>query len=482
MTMTHTAPAPVSTDVAPGRARRRAAFALLVSAQFVVMADTAIVNVALPSVQRDLALGAVGAAWVVNSYVLAYGGLLLLFGRVADLVGRRRMFALGSGVFTLGTVIAAVATGPEFLMAGRVVQGIGAAALSPAAMALLLLSAPGERRAAAMSAWGAASTLGGMTGVVAGGLIADHWGWRAVFLVTVPATLMAVVAAPRLLPAGAVGRRRRLDGWGAAALTGAIVALVQAALGAADRGWADPTVGLSVLVAASLLASFIALARRSADPLVPLGMLASRRLSRGLVIAVLGGAARASTFVLLALYLQQGLAMAPAAAGLAMAPTSLVGFGVSVLALPRVLLAFGPARTLIAGLVILAAGHLWLAFASAQIGYAGGVLPGLVLVAAGVALSFTPTTMLIASAVPPADAGLASGMAGSATQVGAALGMASFTAIGLAVGGAVGGAGSGVMSPAGFAAAFVPAAGVALLTALIGSTLTRPAVARSSAS
>jgi len=170
----------------PSAVPRWLALGLLVSAQFVVMADTSIVNVALPSLQNDLGLSPVGATWVVNSYVLAYGGLLLLSGRVGDLYGRRRMFVIGSLLFTAGTLLAAAATGAWLLVAGRIVQGLGASALSPAAMSLLMLSFPGDQRARAMSAWGAASTLGGMTGVVAGGWIADSLGWRAVFLVTVP--------------------------------------------------------------------------------------------------------------------------------------------------------------------------------------------------------------------------------------------------------------------------------------------------------
>ncbi|HQR25959.1 MAG TPA: MFS transporter [Nocardioides sp.] len=457
-----------SSNRPPSAGHRRLVLGLLVSAQFVVMADTSIVNVALPSIQRDLGLGPVGAAWVVNAYVLAYGGLLLLSGRIADLCGRRRMFVIGSLVFTAGTLLAAAATGVWLLAIGRIVQGVGASALSPAALSLLMLSFPGDRRARAMSVWGAASTLGGMTGVVTGGLLAAALGWRAVFLVTVPVSLLAVVCVRRVVPAGPAGlSRRRLDGWGAASLTGAIVALVHGALGAADHGWTAPAVTSSLVASALLLVVFVVVERRTTDPLVPLELFGSRVLSIGVVLAVLGGAARASTFVLVALFLQQGLTMAPSTAGLAMAPTSLMGFLVSIAFLPRLLRAFGPQRTLVAGLVVLACGHLWLALAPADAGYAVAVLPGLMFVATGVAMSFMPTTMVITAAVPAAHGGLASGMAGSATQVGAALGTATFTAIGLAVGGG----GSGAITPTGFSAAFLAAAGVALVTATVGSRL-----------
>lgn len=220
----------------PARRRRWVALGLLVSAQFVVMLDTSIVNVALPSIQRDLGLSATAVTWVVNAYVLAFGGLLLLSGRAADLFGRRRVFVAGSAVFTLGTLLAAFATNQGLLLCGRIIQGSGAAALSPAAMSLLLLTYPGQQRARAMSTWGAASALGGATGVMAGGLLVGSFGWSSVFFVTVPVTIAAVATAHHVLPEGAQGAVRRVDWLGAAAITGAVIALVHGALGIAERG------------------------------------------------------------------------------------------------------------------------------------------------------------------------------------------------------------------------------------------------------
>ncbi|WP_395657133.1 MFS transporter [Nocardioides sp.] len=442
--------------------RRTAALALLVSAQFVVMLDTSIVNVALPSIQADLSLSGTGLSWVVNAYVLAFGGLLLLFGRVGDLVGRRRMFVTGSLVFTVGTLLAATAADQWLLVAARVVQGAGAAALSPAAMSLLMLTFPGDGRARAMSLWGAASAVGGATGVLAGGLLAGTFGWSSVFLVTVPATTAAALLARRLLDESPRGSRRRFDAAGAVTVTGAVVALVHGALGAAESGWTSPTTLATLGAAAVLAAAFVAVERRAGDPLVPLGLFRSRVLSTGVALAVLGGSTRASSFVLVALYLQKSLGLSPEHAGLAMVPTSATGFVVSLTLLPRVLRVLGPRRSLVVGLVVLAAGQTWLAWAPHDLGYAVAVLPGLLLVATGVALSFTPTTMVIAAAAPATHAGLASGLASSATQVGAALGTATFTAIALAAG-----------PGAGFAAAFTAAAGVALVTAVLGGTVAR---------
>ena len=452
----------------PGRGRWLT-LGLLVSAQFLVMLDAAIVNVALPSIQADLGLGAADATWAVNAYVVAFGGLLLLSGRLADLFGRRGMFTAGSALFTLGTLLAAAAADQGLLLVGRVVQGVGAAALSPAAMSLLMLAFPGQARARAMSIWGAASTLGGATGVVLGGLLAGSLGWRSVFLVTVPVSVAAVALARHVLPESARGPRRRFDWGGAASITAAVVVLVHGAVFAADLGWTAPPVVGSLAAAAALVAIFVIVERRVTDPLVPLELFRSRTLSVGVALAVLGGGARASTFVLVALYLQQALAMAPQQAGLAMVPTSLTGFAVSLGLLPRMLRTMGPRRSLVIGLVVLAAGHLWLAYAPTGSGYLVAVLPGLLLVATGVALSFMPTTMVITSAVPEAHTGLASGLAGSASQVGAALGTATFTAVGLAFGMR----GAATLTSSGFTAAFTAAAVVALVTAALGFTIAR---------
>ncbi|KQV65820.1 hypothetical protein ASC64_13040 [Nocardioides sp. Root122] len=448
----------------------RVTLGLLVSAQFLVMLDTSIVNVALPSIQKELDFGPAALTWVVNAYVLAFAGLLLLSGRAADLVGRRRVFTCGAALFTAGTVLAAAAVNQEMLIVGRIVQGVGAAGLSPAAMSLLLASFPAAQRAKAMGAWGAASALGGATGVVSGGVLAGTVGWRAVFLVTVPVSLAAVALARRVLPADVPGVRRTVDWAGAAVATGAVITLVHSAVDAVDHAWTSPRVVGLLAVSLVLMAAFVAIERRATDPLVPLQLFSSRALRVGTVVALFGGASRASTFVLVALYFQQVLAMSPEQAGLAMVPTSLTGFAVSLTVLPRLLAAMGPVRSLVLGLVVLAAGHLWLAQVPTGSGYVTAVLPGLLLVATGVALSFTPTTMVVASAVPATHTGLASGLAGASVQIGGALGTAALIVIGLTAGRPI----HGALDPSGFSAAFTAAAVVALATAALGATLARP--------
>ena len=463
MTITATAP-PAPLGAGPGEQRRRAvAIALLVSAQTVVMLDTSLVNVALPSIQADLRLSPAGLSWVVNAYVLVFGGLLLLSGRAADLFGRRRMFTGGSIVFAVGSLLAAAAANEAMLVGGRIVQGAGAAALSPAAMSLLLLASPGQARAKAMSLWGAASAVGGATGVFLGGILAGTFGWSSVFLVTVPFSVASVVVAHRVLAEPGTVARHRFDWPGAVTSTGAVVALVHSCLGGVSDGWTSPSVLTGALAFLVLSAGFVHLEHRAPEPLVPLHLFRSRELSNGVALALLGGAARASSFVLVALYLQQALHLAPRQAGLAMVPTSLAGFVVSLALLPRVIRVLGPRRSLVVGLVVLSAGQLWLAYGPRDSGYLVAVLPGLLLIATGVALSFTPTTMVIAAATPESHTGLASGMAGSATQVGAALGTAAFTAIGIAASGS----GAAVLAPSGFTAAFAAAAAVSLFTALV---------------
>ncbi|CAM3735022.1 MFS transporter [Nocardioides zeicaulis] len=447
-----------------GQQRRQPlALALLVSAQFLVMLDTSIVNVALPSIQSELGFGPAQLTWVVNAYVLAFAGLLLLSGRASDLFGRRRLFTTGAGLFTLGTLLAALAAGPVMLIGGRVVQGIGAAALSPAAMSLLLATFPAAQRARAMGAWGAASTLGGATGVVTGGLLAGNLGWRAVFLVTVPVSVAAILLARRVLAADSVTGRRSLDWVGAALATGAVITLVHGAVDAVDHAWTSPRVlglfGTSVVLGAA----FVTLERRAVDPIVPLEVFVSRMARRGVALALFGGATRGSTFVLVALYLQQVLAMPPEQAGIAMVPTSLTGFAVSLAVLPRALKAFGPLRTLVLGLVLLASGQMWLAYAPQDFGYALEVLPGLLLVATGVALSFTPSTMVVAASMPASHTGLASGLASASMQVGGALGTAAFIVIGASAAPT-----TGALDGPGFTAAFTAGAVVALATAALG--------------
>lgn len=411
------------------RGRQRSALVVLISAQFVVMLDTAVVNVALPSIQSDLGLTQAGLAWVVNAYFLTFGGFLLLSGRAADLFGGRRVFMFGAALFTVTTVIAGLAPNEAVLIGARAAQGLGAAILSPAAMSIILTTYTGTDRAKAMGAWGAASTADGAIGVAAGGLITGAFGWPWVFFVTVPITAAAFALAPVLFELVTKQNRARFDFIGAAAVTGAALSLIFAILSVAERGWASLEAIGGLVLGVVLLAVFVFVERTAADPIVPLALFRDRLVSVGVTLGVLGGAARVSTFFLSALFLQQVLLLEPGVAGFAMVPTSVAGFVVSLLWLPAIIRRFGAERTLTIGLALLAVGHLWIARSPDVPNYVVDVLPALLVSAAGVALSFTPSTMVIASGIPPTKSGLASGLANASSQIGGAFGIASFSAV-----------------------------------------------------
>lgn len=472
MTRERCARAAIPTARTNRRTERVLLLAVLISAQFVIMLDTSIVNVALPSIQQDLNLTAPGVAWVANAYFLAFGGFLLVSGRTADVVGKRRMFVIGAALFTTASVFAGLAVSETTLIAARTLQGLGAAALSPAGMAILLTMFTGESKAKAVSAWGAASAVGGATGVAAGGVVTHLLGWQWVFLLPVPATLIALLSARSLLAAVPETRSsRRLDIVGATTITGTALATIYAVLAATDHGPASPQTLYSAGAAVCLFAIFLAAERRAADPVLPPEMFRSRALRAGTLVGLTGGAARVCTFFLVALYLQQALAYTPREAGMAMVPTSLAVFTISVLVLPRLLKLFGPEWTLTLGMVLLTAGLLWLAWRPEGPTYLVGVLPGLLLAASGVALSFMPSTLVITSATPPTHTGLASGMASATYQIGGAVGIAVFSAVLTISAREAATAGVNALHASGYAfyAAFTIAAVTALASAVIAA-------------
>jgi predicted MFS family arabinose efflux permease len=305
--------------------------------------------------------------------------------------------------------------------------------------------------------------------VFVGGVVTQAFGWPAVFYVTIPITCAALVLAPMLFDGKAGETRRRFDVAGSVTVTGAALAFIYSILTGAERGLSIEVI-VALATGAALLAAFILIERRAAEPLVPLGIFRGRAVSAGVAIGFLGGAARVSTFFLSALLLQQVLELEPAIAGTAMVPTSVAGFVVSVALLSRILKRWGAERTLVVGLVLLAAGHGLLARVPTDASYVVDVLPALLLAAAGVALSFTPSTMVIASGLDSEQSGLASGLANASSQIGGAVGIALFSAI-LAVG-TVGALSSGLGAEtsvtAGFQAAYLAAALVALVAAAIG--------------
>ncbi|TDN92584.1 MFS transporter [Microbacterium sp. BK668] len=462
----------------PG-SRSFALISTLVAAQFVVMLDTSVLNVALPSIAATLGLTAVGTAWVLNAYYLAFGGLLLVSGRAADVFGRRRLFLAGATTLVAGSVLGGCATTETILVIARLIQGAGAAMLSPAAMSIILARFAGAERARTMSWWGAASTAGGAAGVTVGGVLTAGFGWQSVMFVTAAAAAAVGVAGWFLLSADAGGTRRRFDALGAALLTATAVAIVYGVLSAASYGPASP--GLVLAGAVAVVGGFgvVLVERRAVDPVLPPSALREPRVAGGIVVNMLGGAARIACFVLVALLIQQVLLFDPAAAGLAMLPTSLAGFLVSTLLLPRLLARLGPEWVTILGLALLVLAHVLFAAVDTGSHYAWRVLPALLVAATGVAFSFTPTTLVIADGMAARNAGVSSGLASSTAQIGGAIGIAVFGAVDAMRRAAAIEAGAGALAAAeaGSSGAHLAAAACAAL-AIVVAAATFPRVRR----
>lgn len=454
----------------------------LVAAQLVVMLDSSILNVALPSIADDLDLTAVGTAWVLNAYFLTFGGLLLISGRAADVFGRRRMFLAGATVLAAGSVLGVFAADETLLVAARLIQGTGSAMLSPAAMSVILATFAGTSRTRTMSWWGAASTFGGALGVTLGGLLTGILGWHSVMLVTAAAATAVGGAGWLRLEHDTPTTRRPFDATGAALITLAAGAVVFAILSVPRAGLASVEALAAVIVALAAGIGFLLVERRSPDPVLPLPALREPRVAGGIFVNLLGGAARIACFVLVALLIQQVLEYDPAAAGLAMLPTSVAGFAISTLLLPRALARFGPERVAVLGLIMLVIAHLLFATIDHGMPYLWRVLPVLVLAAAGVAFSFTPTTLVIANGMTASNAGVSSGLASSTAQIGGALGIAAFGAVDAYRRAVVLAAGGTELAgaEAGLSAAHFAAASAAALAAVVAVTsfpsLRRPRV------
>lgn len=370
--------------------RRVGLMVALLSAQFLVMLDSSLLNVALPSIAADITAGPTGTAWLLAAYFLPFGGLLLVSGRAADVLGRRRMILAGGTVLLAGSVLGALAPGMWALLAARVLQGVGAAALTPAATSMILARFTGCERTRMLSWWGAASTVGGALGVTAGGVLTASIGWRGALWAAAFAATGVLLVSAASIPGDIPGPRRRFDLPGALLVTCSAVAVAGAALLAPHAGIISPGVAGLLLVAAAAVAVLVRVESRSDDPVLPIGLLRDIRLSGSLVVNLLGGAARIACFALVALLIQQVLLTSPSEAGLMMLPTSLAGLLVSAFVLPWLVNRIGPERVAVRGLLLLVVAQALLARIEPGADYATRVLPALLVAAAGVALSFTP--------------------------------------------------------------------------------------------
>jgi EmrB/QacA subfamily drug resistance transporter len=393
------------------------ALALLAAAQFVVVLDASVVNVALPSIAADLHLSQEGLAWLVNAYVLAFGGFLLLGGRMADLLGRRRVFMGGFLLFAVASFAGGLAETGTTLIAARALQGLGAAILSPAALSLVTTTfAEGAERNTALGVWGAVAAGGGAAGSLLGGAITQTLGWEWVMWINTPIGLAAAALAPALLQESRAEGPRSFDALGAIAVTAGLTVLAYALLE-----------DLSLTpVAAVLIAAFVAIERRTEHPLVPLTVFKQRNLSSAAVTGILMGGALIGLFFFATLYIQQVLGYTPLKAGLAFLPLAFT-IGATAGVASKLATTHGPRSVLTAGLLIQAAGLYWFSHASVGGSYLADVLFPTVVVAVGMGLAFVPLTILAMSGVRDEDAGLASGVMATAQQVGQAVGLAVLT-------------------------------------------------------
>ncbi|WP_021592802.1 MULTISPECIES: MFS transporter [Actinomadura] len=463
----------MSARSAPPAARRWWALALIAAAQFMVIMDTSIIGVALPRIQEDLGFSQENLSWVFNAYVVAFGGLLLLGGRLSDLLGARRLFSAGWAVLLAGSAVAGAAGTVPVELTGRALQGVGAALIAPAALTLLMMLFGSEPRelTKALALYGAAAPAGGTAGVFLGGVITEYVSWPWVFYINIPIAVLALAAAPALMPGGRGGARGSVDVIGALTVTAGLGAIVFAVVRAPEVGW-DAGATWAVLAGGLvLLGVFLAVQASRRVPLMPLSIFRAPNLGAANLAQLLLGGAWIPMWFFLNLYLQQVLGYSAFPSGAALVPmTALIMLGMIVLA-PRTLGRLGPKRSIVAGLLVLAAGMGWLSLIRPDGDYWVDVLPASLVAALGMSLAFIPSLGTALSAARPEEGGLASGIVNTSYQVGSALGLAAMTAIA-----ASSGAGRLGDLPAltdGFSAAFVGAALIALAGAVLAAVTLR---------
>ena len=410
--------------------RRWTALILLCVAQFVVVLDASIVNVALPSIGKGLNFSEENLPWVVNAYVIAFGGFLLLGGRAADLLGRRRVFMAGLMVVAVASLFAGFAANQGQLIAARAAQGLGAAIISPAALSIVTtLFADGAERNKALGAWGAVAGSAGAAGVLLGGILTDGLGWEWVLWVNVPVALVALALTPGLIPESrSESATRHFDAAGAVTVTAGLSVLAYAFLDAGNAGWGSTKIVSLLAISATLFAAFVAIELRSKAPLIPFRIFRLRTLTGANVVGILLGASLFSMFFFISLYMQQVLGYSPIHAGLSYLPLALTiivaaGFG------GQLVTRFGFKPILAAGLLFVSGGLAWFSQVSVGGGFLTDILGPSMLAAVGLGFGFVTSTIAAVSGVEEREQGLASGLINTSQQIGGALGLAVLSTI-----------------------------------------------------
>jgi EmrB/QacA subfamily drug resistance transporter len=462
--------APQSADALDSGSERKpwTTLILLGLAQFMVTLDITVVNVALPSIADDLAFPEGDLQWVITAYVLLTGGLLMLGGRATDLFGRRRIFLAGLGIFTLASLASGLASSPEALIAARAAQGLGAAMLTPGALAIVATTYEGEQRTAALAAWAAIGSAGAAAGVVLGGVLTSGLGWEWVFFINVPVGLVTAIGViqvvPDVRPAAAA---RRLDLLGAFTAVAGLVVLVYGIEGANEHGWGSGrTVGL-LIAAAVLLSAFLLIERRVREPVLPPATWRNRSLVSGVGLILAATGLLVAVFFLNTLYLQDILGWSALETGLAFLPLVLV-IGLASGVAKNLISVIGSRSLAALGLLLVAAGGMLLVAAPDAASYGVDVLPGFIVIGFGVGLVFPAAAIAAMSEVGEETAGLASGLMTTGHELGAAFGVAVISAIAIAAPTFVDGYADG------FVVVAVVAAALAIISLIVTPTV-RPA-------
>ena len=457
-----------------GRRRWFALYVLCLGSLMIVL-DVTIVNVALPSIREDLGFSETSLAWVVNAYLLTYGGFLLLGGRLGDLFGHRRLFLSGITLFTLASLACGLATTQGFLVAARAVQGVGGAIASAVALSLMmtLFTEPAER-AKAMGVFGFVAAGGGSIGVLLGGVLTDVLDWHWIFLVNLPVGIGVFVACLSLLPrSGGQPGGGRIDFAGALTVTASLMLAVFAIVNGNETGWASrETLGL-LAAATGLLAVFIAIELRIHSPLVPLSLFRHRNIATANGIGVLWATAMFAWFFLSALYLQQVLGYEPLEVGLAYLPSTLIMGGFSLGLSARLVMLLGTRLPVGVGMALAAAGLVLFARAPVGGSFALDVLPGMILLGLGAGIAFNPLLLAAMSDAEPSRAGLASGVVNTSFMMGGALGLAILASIASSRTDSLRAAGDGSLAAlnGGYQVAFLAGAAFAAAAAVLASLL-----------
>jgi EmrB/QacA subfamily drug resistance transporter len=460
--------------------RRWSALALIVTAQFMVILDVAIVNVALPSIKTDLHFSQTNLQWVISAYAILFGGVLLLGGRLADLLGRRRLFVAGLALFAASSLLCGLSWSEGSLIAFRALQGLGGALLAPAALSLLMTTfSEGRERNLALGIYGAASGSGAAVGVLLGGVLTSYLNWSWIFFINVPVGVAAIALTPVLLRESRADLgHRHFDFAGAASITAGLMLLVYAMTRATSDGWGSSTTIALLLGAVALVLAFVAVELRSPSPLLPLRIFRSRTLSAANATMAIVGAVAFSEFFLLTLYLQDVLHYSAIRSGLAFSAFALAVVVISNVA-QAVVGRFGVRPTLTAGLLLSAVSVAYLTRLPVDGHYFWDLFPAFVLGGAGMGLSFVPVTIASLTGVERSDAGVASGLVNTSRQIGGAIGLAAVSAIAASSTSnylhshAALTAGSGAALDHGFQTALYALTGVLVLGALIAGGLVR---------